>query len=112
MAILEKITVFKGDSTLVKELTIVGHPDLSSADWVGKKAVRVDLDTSPVISATMVKDAGNTMFLGYLEPTEVDGLAVGEYIVIFEVTNVVILPKFRKELHYKLKVEQHGIDTV
>lgn len=107
---MDKITVSKGDSTIVKELTLEGY-DTLDANWTGRKVVRVDLDTAPVLDEIMVKDVAGTMFLGYLEPVETDTLEVGSYIVIYEIENLVILPKFRKETKYKLKVTQEGIAT-
>lgn len=104
------IKVFKGDSTIVKEFTIDGIDTLDS-NWTGKKVVRADLDTSPILEVELEKAADNSMFFGYLTPVETDAIPVGEYIVIYEIENQTLAPKFRREKHYKLKVQQHGIDT-
>lgn len=105
---MEKITVYKGDSTIVKEFTIVGYAALDS-NWVGKKAVVTAIGATPEFSVEMVKDAATTMFLGYLEPAETDSLDPGTYIVIYEIENLSILPKFRREIQYELTVEEEGI---
>jgi hypothetical protein len=109
---MDKITVYKGDSTDVKEFTIDGYTTLNS-NWTGKKIVRVDLDTDTILDldTTLDKSTDETMFLGYLNPTETNALDVGTYFLIFEIQNLNILPQFRREIHYKLSVKQHGSDN-
>ncbi len=105
---MEKITVYRGDSTIVKEFTIVGYATLD-VSWVGRKAVVGSIGDTPEFSAEMVKDQNTTMFLGYLEPAETDSLEPGVYIVIYEMENLSILPKFRREVQYELTVAEEGI---
>ena len=106
---LEEITVYKGDSTVVKEFTIEGYPTLDN-NWTGKKVVRASLNTTNLIDTVLDKAQDDSMFYGYLNPAETLLLDVGVYTIIYEIENLTISPQFRREIHYKLVVEQHGVD--
>ena len=94
--------VKKGDSTDIFEVTVDGVVDYT--DYRGEITVLAPKTNSVVIAKYTIAPASNKITVAF-SPAQTQGLAVGDYNVVFEVIKEVGgIIEFRRELSWPLQI--------
>ena len=103
----------QGDSTDIKTITVDGVTDYT--DYSGKLLVLNGKQTGivEITIPAIVPDLVNGFTVGFT-PGQTDSLAVGTYVVAFEITKVDAesIPIYRRELSWSMRITQSVIPTV
>jgi len=105
----ETITIVQGDSSQIFKIRVSKTTDLTS-DWkcILFVVTKIGLDDQEIYKELEVMtDTTGDYFAGMLEPLETEDLTPRSYILGFEISNPTL--KYRKEIHYKLKITKPGL---
>ncbi len=105
----ETITIVQGDSSQIFKIRVNNTATLTS-DWkcIMFVVIKIGLDDQELYKELEIQsDETGSYFVGMLDPSETEDLLPRSYILGFEISNQVL--KFRKELHYKLKITKPGL---
>lgn len=105
----QTITITQGDSSQIFKIRVNKTTELDDS-WkcVMFVVTKIGLDDQEIYKELEIQsDTTGDYFVGMLEPLETEDLTPRSYILGFEISNSTL--KYRKEIHYKLKITKPGL---